>query len=69
MCSILEHRKDSPQLSSAVLSSSHHHLLYLTPQRITLGLADTGLEDSNSEIIAMAYKNRQTSLPCAPWRC
>ena len=71
MCGIHEYRKVSSSLSFAVLCSTYRHLWYLTPELITLALADTGLEDSSRESMArelysMDRNNIKTGKPTFP---
>ena len=52
MVKVLHYRLTNPAVAFAVLQSVHRHMWYLTPQLITLALADPGLEDSSKESIA-----------------
>jgi hypothetical protein len=71
MSGILEYRKVNPSLSYAVLRSTYRHLWYLTPQLITLALADTGLEDRTRqemarELYSMDRNTTKTGKPNFP---
>ena len=54
MINILHYRLTRPKIAFAVLQSSNRHLWYLTPQLITLALADHKLEVHIREKIAKA---------------
>ena len=54
MANMLQYRLTNPNTSFAVLQSCYRHKWYITPQLVTLALADEGLEDSIKEQMAKA---------------
>ena len=56
---MLQYRQARPTIAYSVLQSCYRHLWYITPQLITLALADKDLEDNSKEQIAVALHSYQ----------
>ena len=54
MSPVVEYRQVNNKLAFQVLKSCYRHLWYLTPQLITLALADSALEEDTREKMAVA---------------
>ena len=54
MANMLQYRLTNPTTSFAVLQSCYRHVWYITPQLVTLALADEELEDDIKEQMAKA---------------
>ena len=52
MAKVQHYRLTRPTIAFHVMQSVSRHLWYITPQLITLALADPGLEDSSKELMA-----------------
>ena len=63
MSGVLEYRVVNSSLAYKVLASCYRHLWYLTPQMVTLALADRDLEDETKEEMARTlYSLERTNI-------